>query len=107
MVPTFLLLGLAVDLGLSAALEAGFFEAGLAVEAALEAGLSAAAAFEAGLSAAALVEAGFLLAGFSAAALDAGLAVDLVDLGLAESSSFVFLLAGALAAVSSSAGRFC
>lgn len=98
MVSTFLLLGLAVDLGLSApALEAGFLLAGLAEAAALEAGLSA------------LVEVGFLLAGFSAAALvEAGLAAALVDLGLSAFSplsSLAFLLAGALAGASS-AGRF-
>jgi hypothetical protein len=85
MVSTFLLLGLAVDLGLSAAaLEAGFLLAGLAEAAALEAGLSAAALVEAGLVAA------------------------LVDLGLSAFSalsSLAFLLAGALAGASS-AGRF-
>ena len=98
MVSTFLLLGLAADLGLSAAaLDAGFLLAGLAEAAALDAGLSAAA----------LVEAGFLLAGLSAAALvEAGLAAALVDLGFSASSSLVFLLAGALAGASSAA-RFC
>jgi hypothetical protein len=83
MVSTFLLLGLAVDLGLSAAaLEAGFLLAGLAEAAALEAGLSA------------LVEVGLVAA--------------LVDLGLSAFSalsSLAFLLAGALAGASS-AGRF-